>query len=76
MVGLNYRQALSFYERSLAIKEQVYQETPNHPDIASTLRNLGIVYEQNLSDYSKALEYYQQALTMQQALHEGGTMLR
>ena len=61
----------AYYQRALAIYEQVYQATPNHPEIASTLRNLGIVYEQNLSDYSKALEYYQQALAMQQALHEG-----
>ena len=64
-------QAVSFSQRALAIYEQVYHETPNHPDIARTLRNLGIVYEQNLSDYSKALEYYQKALTMQKALHEG-----
>ena len=64
------RQAVSYYQRALAIYEQVYHETPNHPDIARTLNNLGNAYSA-LGDYSKALEYYQQALEMQQALHEG-----
>ena len=63
-------QAVSFYQRALKIYQQVYQETPR-PEIARTLRNLGIVYEQNLSDYGNALAYYQQALAMQQALHKG-----
>ena len=70
-VVINYRQAVSFYQRALAIYEQFYTKTPNHPDIARTLRNLGIVYEQKLNDYSKALDYYQKALQMQKALHEG-----
>ena len=70
-VVINYRQSVSFYQRALAIYEQFYTKTPNHPDIARTLNNLGIVYEQKLNDYSKALEYYQQALKMQRALHEG-----
>ena len=65
------KKAVSFLKRALEIKKEVYHETPNHPAIAMTLNNLGIVYEQNLRDMAKALEYYQQALAMQQALHEG-----
>ena len=33
---------------------------PNHPDLASSYNNIGVVYE-NLKDYPKALSYYQKA---------------
>ena len=32
----------AIYQRALAIFEQIYQETPNHPEIASTLIGLGL----------------------------------
>ena len=35
------RQAVSFLERALAMREQCYQETPNHPEIADTLEEFG-----------------------------------
>ena len=30
----------AIYQRALAIFEQVYHETPNHPDIASTFEQV------------------------------------
>ena len=67
VVGLNYRQAVSYYQRALAIKKQMYQETPNHPDIASTLGNLGNAWfalgyaHQVVSCYDRALTIKEQA---------------
>ena len=42
----------------------------NHAEVADFLYTMGVAYH-NLGNYAKALEYYQQALTMQKALHEG-----
>ena len=69
-VGLNYRQAVSFYQRALAIYEQVYHETPNHPEIASTLGNLGIAWS-DLGDARQAVTYFERALAIyEQVYHE------
>ena len=62
-VGRNYRQAVSYYERALAIYEQVYQETPNHPAIAWTLDNLGYAYYA-LGDAHQAVGFYERALAI------------
>ena len=61
---------MSYLERSLAIKKQVYKEDSNHPHIASVLMNLAIAYVR-LGNYIEALEYFKQVLQMQKALHEG-----
>ncbi|CAF1692108.1 unnamed protein product, partial [Adineta ricciae] len=37
----------------------------NHPDLASSYNNIGMVYS-DMGDYSKALEYYERASTIQQ----------
>ena len=50
------RQAVSYLERALAIYEQVYHETLNHPDIASTLNNLGAAWRA-LGDERQADNY-------------------
>ena len=44
------------YQRALAIFEQVYQQTPNHPEIASTLNNLGAAWC-DLGDAKQAVSY-------------------
>ena len=62
------RQAVSFYERALAIYEQVYQETPNHPDIASTLNNLGEAWRA-LGDTRKALSFLERTLAIYEQVH-------
>ena len=55
------RKAVSYYERALAIKEQVHKEVPNHPEIAGALNNLGLAW-QVLGDVRKAVSYYERAL--------------
>ena len=69
VVGLNYRQAVSFYERALATFEQVYQETPNHPDIASTLGNLGLAWS-DLGDARQAVSFYERALAIYEQAYQ------
>ena len=63
------RQAVSFYQRALAIKEQVYQETPNHPEIASTLNNLGNAW-QVLGDARKAVSFYERTLAIYEQVYK------
>ena len=57
------RKAVSFYQRALAIYEQVYHETPNHLDMAMTLNNLGNAWR-SLGDTRKAVSFYQRALAI------------
>ena len=57
------RKAVSFYQRALAIKEQIYHETPNHPEIAGTLHNLGNAWVA-LGDARQAVSYYDRALAI------------
>ena len=47
-----YSKALSSYEKSLEIRQQSLP--PNHPDLAASYNNIGIVYS-NMGEYSKAL---------------------
>ena len=52
-----YNRALEYYQQSLAIKRQVYDES--HPDVANSYINIGSIYSAQ-GDYARALEYYQQ----------------
>ena len=63
------RQAVSFYERALAIYEQVYHETLNHPDIASTLNNLGAAWRA-LGDERQAVSFYERALAIYEQVYQ------
>ncbi|CAF1037984.1 unnamed protein product [Adineta steineri] len=58
-----YGEALTFYEKSLAI----YQKTlpPNHPDLASSYGNIGSVHY-NMGNYPKALLFHEKALEIRQ----------
>ena len=56
------RQAVSFYKRALAMKEQVYQ-TPNHPEIANTFNNLRAAWN-DLRDARQAVSYLERALAI------------
>ncbi|CAF1230932.1 unnamed protein product [Adineta steineri] len=58
-----YGEALTFYEKSLAI----YQKTlpPNHPDLASSYGNIGSVHY-NMGSYPKALLFHEKALEIRQ----------
>ena len=68
-VGLNYYKAVSYYERALAIYEQVYQATPNNPEIATILNNLGNVLS-DLGDGRKAVSYLERALAMDEQVYQ------
>ena len=50
--------------------QALYEDEGKHPDIARSLRSVGAAYGK-LGNAAKARQYYQQALQMQQALHEG-----
>jgi tetratricopeptide (TPR) repeat protein len=58
-----YKEALTLYEKSLAIREQSLH--PNHPDLAKSYGNIGLVYY-NMGEYLKALSYYEKALAIRQ----------
>ena len=62
-------QAVSYYDRALAIDEQSYQETPNHPEIAGTLNNLGNAWGA-LGDARQAVSFYQRALAMWEQVYQ------
>ncbi|CAF4317802.1 unnamed protein product, partial [Rotaria sordida] len=53
-----YSKALSLYERSLEIQKIALP--PNHPDLATSYSNIGIVYDK-MGEYSKALSLYERA---------------
>ncbi|CAF1580572.1 unnamed protein product [Adineta steineri] len=55
----DYPKALSYYEKDLEISRQSLP--PNHPDLASSYNNIGLVYE-NMGNYSKARTYYERAI--------------
>ena len=63
------RQAASFLERALAIREQVYQATPNHPEIAGTLNNLGIAWG-DLGDAYQAVSYCERTLAIFEQVYD------
>ncbi|CAF3081484.1 unnamed protein product [Rotaria sp. Silwood2] len=53
-----YKEAASFYEKSLEIKRKTLPE--DHPSLAPTYSNIGQVYN-HMGDYSKALEFYEKS---------------
>ena len=63
------RKIVSFYERALAMYEQVYKEAPNHPAIATILSNLGNAWN-DLGEANKALSYHERVLPILQKVYE------
>ncbi|CAF1236656.1 unnamed protein product [Adineta steineri] len=58
-----YEEALTFYEKSLAIHRKTLPS--NHPDLASSYNNIGVVLH-NMGKYSKALSYFEKVLEIKQ----------
>ncbi|CAF1379001.1 unnamed protein product [Adineta steineri] len=58
-----YSEALSFYEKTLTIKQQSLPS--DHPDLGDSYNRIGIVYG-SMGDYPKALSYYEKALAIKQ----------
>jgi tetratricopeptide (TPR) repeat protein len=54
-----YKEALTFYEKSLKIRQQLLP--PKHLDLAKTYNLIGLVYH-NIGEYSKALSSHEKAL--------------
>ncbi|CAF4370598.1 unnamed protein product, partial [Rotaria sordida] len=54
----DYSKALEFHEKAHQIFEKALP--PNHPDLAASYNNIGLVYD-NMGDYSKALEFHEKA---------------
>ena len=62
----DHEQALLFHRKELDMNQKLHQGG-DHEKTANSLNNLGNVCD-NLNDYSKALDYYQQALAMRERL--------
>ncbi|CAF1046650.1 unnamed protein product [Adineta steineri] len=58
-----YHEALTYYERSLAIYEKTLPS--NHLNLANTYNNIGMVYD-SMGNYPKALSSYEKALAIKQ----------
>ena len=58
-----YQQALTFYQRSLKIKEKIGDKK----GISATLNNMGQIYE-NQGDYKQALEYHERSLKIKEEI--------
>ncbi|CAF1020500.1 unnamed protein product [Adineta steineri] len=59
----NDQEALSYYEKALAIRELSLPS--NHPDLGGSYNNIGLVYY-TMGDYLKALSSHEKALSIQQ----------
>ncbi|CAF1483134.1 unnamed protein product [Adineta steineri] len=58
-----YEEALTLYEKSLAIKQKTLPA--NHPDLATSYNNIGLVHY-NMGNYPKALSSHKKALEIRQ----------
>ncbi|CAF1263165.1 unnamed protein product [Adineta steineri] len=58
-----YEEALTFYEKSLAIHQKTLPS--NHPDLASSYNDIGVVLH-NMGKYPKALSYFEKVLEIKQ----------
>ncbi|CAF1531846.1 unnamed protein product, partial [Rotaria sp. Silwood1] len=54
-----YKEAVSFYEKSLEIERKTLPE--DHSSLDSTYNNIGAAYD-NMGNYTKALEFYDKSL--------------
>jgi tetratricopeptide (TPR) repeat protein len=58
----NTAQAESLYLRSLQIREKVLGS--DHPQVATSLNNLALLYSRSLGRYSEAERYFRRALSI------------
>jgi tetratricopeptide (TPR) repeat protein len=62
----DYNAARVFHQQALAIRKEIHGD--KHPDVATSLDNLGHVYE-SLGEYPQAKHCYEQALTIRKGIH-------
>ncbi|XP_078660861.1 uncharacterized protein LOC144905200 isoform X2 [Branchiostoma floridae x Branchiostoma belcheri] len=67
----DYVKAISYHEQALQMCKSMYGHIKAHPDIATSLNNLGVDWY-HLGDYRKAISYHEQTLQMRRSLY-GGT---
>ncbi len=58
----NYSKALSYHQKALDIRQSL---PPNHPDLASSYNNIGLVYE-HIRNHSTARSLYRRAVNIGQ----------
>jgi len=66
IVGASFRSATTILQGALGIKEAAYG--PDHPQVGSTLTNLGVV-RRELGDHAGAVEAYERALGIFEAAY-------
>ncbi len=59
------QKSLEYFQQALEMRQKILPE--NHPDIVSSLDNLGASYS-CLGEHQKSLEYYQHALEMRRKI--------
>ncbi|CAH1255667.1 TTC28 [Branchiostoma lanceolatum] len=64
----DYRKAIGFYEQALQLNRSIHGENTAHPQIASSLFNLGNAWN-GLGGYRKAISYYEQTLQMDRSIY-------
>eukprot|EP00058_Branchiostoma_floridae_P016693 XP_002602181.1 hypothetical protein BRAFLDRAFT_76869 [Branchiostoma floridae] len=68
----DHRKAISYYEQALEMTRSIYGEDTAHPDIATSLNNMGNTWG-DLGDHRKAISYYEQALQMMRSIYGKNT---
>jgi len=63
----DYKKALEYNEKALSLRQEIYANVKNHPEIILSLQSLGDIHFAS-GDKIKALKFYQEALTMSLAL--------
>jgi tetratricopeptide (TPR) repeat protein len=56
-----YSKSLCSHEKALEIKQQSLPR--NHPDLAASYNNIGVVYD-SMGEYSKARSFYELAVNI------------
>eukprot|EP00058_Branchiostoma_floridae_P017879 XP_002603368.1 hypothetical protein BRAFLDRAFT_80361 [Branchiostoma floridae] len=65
-------EAASYHEQALQMMRTIYGENTAHPDIASSLNNLGSAWL-HLGDHKKAVSYSEQSLQIERIIHGENT---
>ncbi len=60
--------ALEKNEQSLQMRRAIHRHSKSHPEIATSLNNLGLVYRE-MGNLDKALDAHKQSLKIEQAIH-------
>ena len=65
----HYEQAIEYFIKVKNIMETIYEENPNHPDLATTYNNLGALYIA-LGDFDTALSFLLKDKDIMETIHK------